>query len=227
MTAHIELDHAEKSYGRTVRTLALRPTDLAIERGELVGILGPSGSGKTTLLNLLGGLDRADAGRVRVAGVELTGLGDRELGEFRRQKVGFVFQFFNLVPSLTAWENVALAAELTGGTDEVGAMLDAVGIGDLGDRFPSELSGGQQQRVAIARALAKRPEVVLCDEPTGALDQDTGRQVLDLLEATARQRRCTVLVVSHDPAVAGRSDRVVRLRDGAIVGNEVAAAARR
>jgi putative ABC transport system ATP-binding protein len=224
MTAHIELGAVQKSYGTSVRTLALRATDLSIGRGEVVAILGPSGSGKTTLLNLIGGLDHADSGTLRVAGVELAGLDDRAMGEFRRTKIGFVFQFFNLVPSLTAWENAALAAELTGGTDGVDALLAAVGLGGLGDRFPSELSGGQQQRVAIARALAKRPELVLCDEPTGALDQDTGRQVIALLQATARERDCTVLIVTHDPSVAEHASRVVRLRDGAIVSDHATAA---
>jgi putative ABC transport system ATP-binding protein len=219
MNAHVELIRAEKSYGTTVKTLALHPTDLAIPRGELVAILGPSGSGKTTLLNLIGGLDRADGGEVRVASVALTGLDASGLGEFRRTKVGFIFQFFNLVSSLTAWENVALAAELTGDTSEVDGHLVSVGLGGLKDRFPSELSGGQQQRVAIARALAKRPELVLCDEPTGALDQENGRQILDLLGSTARDRGCTVLVVTHDESVAGRADRVIRLRDGAVVDN--------
>ncbi|MCK6529766.1 ABC transporter ATP-binding protein [Myxococcota bacterium] len=220
MIAHLELEGAEKVYGTAVRTYALKATTLTIPRGELVVILGPSGSGKTTLLNLVGGLDRPSAGRVAVGGQDLQGLSDDALCAYRREKVGFVFQFFNLIPSLTAWENVAFAAELTGGTEGVDGLLGAVGLGDLGDRFPSELSGGQQQRVAIARALAKRPELLLCDEPTGALDEESGRQVLGLLESAARDGGRTVLVVTHNPTFAAMADRVIRLRDGGVVGVE-------
>ena len=219
MNGEITLQGVTRSYGTTVRTVALHPTDLRVPSGEVVAILGPSGSGKTTLLNLIGGLDRPDGGRLVVAGAELQGLDDVTLGEFRRASVGFVFQFFNLVPSLTAWENVALAAELSGDAADVDGLLAAVGLGGLGDRFPSELSGGQQQRVAIARALAKRPALVLCDEPTGALDQETGRQVLALLRRTASERGCSVIIVTHDPGVAEWCDRVIRLRDGEIVSN--------
>ncbi|HEY4223755.1 MAG TPA: ABC transporter ATP-binding protein, partial [Myxococcota bacterium] len=208
---------ASKEYGTALKTVALKPTSLAIHAGELIVILGPSGSGKTTLLNLLGGLDRPTSGDVVVGGQSLAHLSERALGEVRRARIGFVFQFFNLVSTLTAAENVALAAEIAGVACDADALLAQVGLPGLGNRFPSELSGGQQQRVAIARALAKRPAVLLCDEPTGALDQEAGAQVLDLLDAQRKQNHCTTLIVTHDPTIAARADRVIRIRDGSVV----------
>ena len=216
----IRLTGAEKTYGEGVRTFGLRATDLTIERGELVVVLGPSGSGKTTLLNLIGGLDRASAGRVEVEGADLTGLSRAALTEFRRRQIGFVFQFFNLIPTLTAAENVAFAAELARTKSDPRRVLEAVGLGGREDRFPSELSGGEQQRVAIARALAKEPPLLLCDEPTGALDIETGKQVLALLAGQAREHKRTVIVVTHNTPVAGLGDRVLRMRDGHVVGDE-------
>ncbi len=229
MTATISVRAVEKVYGTIVKTQALKTTTLEIPQGELVVLLGPSGSGKTTLLNLIGGLDRPSTGSLAVAGDELAGLSDVALGEFRRTRVGFVFQFFNLLPNLTARENVALAAELVGqrGFEQVDALLASVGLSGLGDRFPSELSGGQQQRVAVARALVKRPEVLLCDEPTGALDEASGAQVMRLLERAAHEGGRTVLVVTHNPSLAERADRVVRLRDGEVVSNLVQASGRK
>jgi len=220
MNGHIALAGAQKEYGTHVKTLALRPTTLDIAPGEVVVILGPSGSGKTTLLNLIGGLDRPTQGSVHVDGVKLETLDETTLGEYRRASVGFVFQFFNLVPSLTAAENVKLAAEIAGVATDAAALLEGVGLGGMGERFPAELSGGQQQRVAIARALAKKPKVLLCDEPTGALDQETGASVLDLLQSTAKANGCTVLIVTHDPNIATRADRVVTIRDGSVVSVE-------
>jgi putative ABC transport system ATP-binding protein len=215
------LAHATKVYGQKVKTPALAPTDLEIQDGELALLLGPSGSGKTTLLNLLGGLDAATEGRVIVSERDLGTLGRRALTLFRRESVGFVFQFFNLVPSLTARENVQLAAELAGGDRRAADQwLERVGLGGLQDRFPSELSGGQQQRVAIARALAKRPRLLLADEPTGALDHDTGQKVMALLQSAAREQECAVVVVTHDEGLTSFADRVIRLRDGAIVSDE-------
>jgi putative ABC transport system ATP-binding protein len=214
----IALEHAAKSYGETVVTRALVPTDLEVAAGELTLLLGPSGSGKTTLLNLIGGLDRPTEGRVVVDGRDLGTLSRRELTLFRRQVLGFVFQFFNLVPSLTARENVLVAAELTGATrSDADRWLAKVGLADRGDRFPSELSGGQQQRVAIARALAKRPRLLLADEPTGALDRETGQQVVALLVEAARGEGCAVIVVTHDEELVEHADRVIRLRDGRVV----------
>lgn len=215
-TAHLE--HAGKEYGQKVKSRALTPLTLDIEEGELTLLLGPSGSGKTTLLNLLGGLDRPSEGSVRVDGENISQLGPRALTLYRRDKVGFVFQFFNLVPSLTALENVQLAAQLVGGSEaEAAQRLEEVGLGQLGDRFPSELSGGQQQRVAIARALAKKPKLLLADEPTGALDHETGAKVMELLASLAHAQRCAVVVVTHDEDLVKYADRVIRLRDGALV----------
>ena len=212
------LEHAGKVYGQKVRTRALAPTDLEVHDGEVALLLGPSGSGKTTLLNLLGGLDAPSEGRVIVDERDLGALGRRQLTLFRRESVGFVFQFFNLVPSLTARENVQLAAELAGSDGRASdAWLLRVGLAGLEDRFPSELSGGQQQRVAIARALAKRPRLLLADEPTGALDQETGQSVLALLRQAAVDEKCAVVVVTHDENLVGFADRVIRLRDGKIV----------
>jgi putative ABC transport system ATP-binding protein len=217
------LEAATKVYGREVQTRALAPTSLDVRAGEVLLLLGPSGSGKTTLLNLLGGLDAPTEGNVIVDGRNLGALSRRALTLFRRDVVGFVFQFFNLVPSLTARENVLVAAELVGGTaNDATAWLDRVGLAGLGDRFPSEMSGGQQQRVAIARALAKRPRLLLADEPTGALDHDTGHAVLALLAEAARRDGCAVVAVTHDEGLVAFADRVVRMRDGAVIsdGNE-------
>jgi putative ABC transport system ATP-binding protein len=220
------LDHAAKSYGTTVITRALAPTDLTLEAGQLTLLLGPSGSGKTTLLNLVGGLDRPTEGRVTVEGRELGALSRRALTLVRREVLGFVFQYFNLVPSLTARENVLVAAELTGATRaDAERWLAKVGLEGLGSRFPSELSGGQQQRVAIARALAKRPRLLLADEPTGALDQESGRQIVELLVDAAHAEGCAVVVVTHDEGLVEHAERVIRLRDGHVVGDAMREAA--
>ncbi len=213
----VALTHASKSYGDKVVTPALVPTDLELRAGELTLLLGPSGSGKTTLLNLIGGLDRPTEGRVVVDGRDLGALSRRELTLFRRELLGFVFQFFNLVPNLTARENILVAAELTGATrEDADRWLARVGLEGLGDRFPSELSGGQQQRVAIARALAKRPRLLLADEPTGALDHESGEKIVELLVEAAHVEGCAVVVVTHDEDLVRHADRVIRLRDGRI-----------
>jgi putative ABC transport system ATP-binding protein len=215
------LDGAGKVYGTQVKTRALFPTSLELRSGELCCILGPSGSGKTTLLNLLGGLDVPSEGKVIVDGRELGSLSRRGLTLFRRASVGFVFQFFNLVPSLTARENVLVAGELAGGKRrDADEWLARVGLAGLEDRFPSELSGGQQQRVAIARALAKKPRLLLADEPTGALDHESGAQVLALLEEAGHFGAGGVVMVTHDESLAAASDRVLHMRDGKIVSDE-------
>ena len=199
-----------------VEVHALRGVDLALDAGELVVLLGPSGSGKSTLLNILGGLDVPTAGEVRYRGRDLTAAGEAELTEFRRRHVGFVFQFYNLIPSLTARENVSLVADITDDPMEPAEALERVGLGDRLDHFPSQLSGGQQQRVAIARALAKRPAVLLCDEPTGALDIATGIVVLQAIERVNRELGTTSVVITHNAAIAEMADRVVAMADGRI-----------
>jgi putative ABC transport system ATP-binding protein len=195
---------------------ALRALDLDLYRGEFVVILGPSGSGKSTLLNILGGLDVPTSGAVRFLDHELTAAGERELTRFRREHVGFVFQFYNLIPSLTARENVALVTEIAEHPMTPEAALGLVGLADRMDHFPAQLSGGEQQRVAIARAVAKRPEALLCDEPTGALDYETGKLVLDVLAHVNREMGATVAVITHNAAIAAMGDRVIRMRSGQI-----------
>ncbi len=204
---------------------ALDGVDLTFHKGELVVVLGPSGSGKTTLLNLLGGLDRPTSGSIKYGGVEIGRLADGDLGRFRRDHVGFVFQFFNLIPTLTARENVEFAAELLvrdrRSVDEaVERLLTLVGLAERADHFPSQLSGGEQQRVAIARALAKDPDVLLCDEPTGNLDFRTGRQILAFLQTLTAEHGKTCVLVTHNSAIAPIGDRAVRLRDGRVLSDE-------
>ena len=199
---------------------ALRDVDLDIRRGEFIVILGPSGSGKSTLLNILGGLDVPTSGTVRFLDHDLGRDDDAELTRYRREHVGFVFQFYNLIPSLTALENVALVTELAARPMDPARALDLVGLGDRRDHFPSQLSGGEQQRVAIARAVAKQPDVLLCDEPTGALDVETGVVVLEALVRVNREVGATVVVITHNAAIAGLADRVVRMRSGGIAAVE-------
>ena len=222
MGAVVELGAVTREYRMgEVTVQALRGVDLEVDAGQVVVLLGPSGSGKTTLLNLVGGLDSPTGGEVRVAGEAIGGYDARRLADYRARTVGFVFQFFNLIPSLTAAENVQFALALVE-RDQAATryraveLLDRVGLGDRADHFPAQLSGGEQQRVAIARALANEPRVLLCDEPTGNLDVDTGRQVLEVLDSTAQDQATTVLLVTHNAAVAPMADRVLRLRDGRV-----------
>jgi putative ABC transport system ATP-binding protein len=214
-----ELHGIAMTYGEGPTAVdALADVDLTLRRGEVVVVLGPSGSGKTTLLNVIGGIDRPTAGSVVVAGEDLVTLGDEDLTAVRRDAVGFVFQFFNLVPTLTARENVELIADLTHHDgDAAERSLAEVGLADRGDHFPGQLSGGEQQRVAIARAISKHPPLLLCDEPTGALDLETGRPVLVLLQRLAREQGHTVVVVTHNQPIAAMADHVVRLRSGRVV----------
>jgi len=200
-----------------VEVQALRPTDLEVRQGEMLVILGPSGSGKSTLLHLLGGMDRPTTGRVFFRDDELTALDDKQLTLFRRRSVGFIFQFYNLIPSLTAVENVAMATEIAASPRDPREMLDMVGLADRADHFPSQMSGGEQQRVAIARAVAKAPEVLLCDEPTGALDYKTGVKVLEVLRQINRDLGTTLLVITHNAAIGDMADRVIRMRSGHVV----------
>ena len=191
---------------------ALHDVNLEIMEGEMVVILGPSGAGKSTLLNMVGGLDAATSGRILFGGLDITGFDDKRLGEFRAKDVGIVFQFYNLVPTLTAYENVALMKELM----DPGEALELVGLGERKDNFPSQMSGGQQQRVSIARAIAKMPRLLLCDEPTGALDTKTGQEVLKLLQLQSKQYGRTVVMVTHNSAFADIADKVVLVRDGTV-----------
>jgi putative ABC transport system ATP-binding protein len=203
---------------------ALRGVDLALAERELVILLGPSGSGKSTLLNILGGLESPTTGRVLYRGDDLTG-DDDALTRYRRDHVGFVFQFYNLIPSLTARENVALITEIAPHPMPVDEVLELVGLGDRRDHFPAQMSGGQQQRVAIARAIAKRPDVLLCDEPTGALDVATGKLVLEAIARINRELGTTTVIVTHNAAVGAMGDRTIRFADGQV--HDVLANARR
>jgi putative ABC transport system ATP-binding protein len=195
---------------------ALDGVDLDILRGEMLVLLGPSGSGKSTLLNILGGLDRATSGQVLFEGRDLVRLSEADLTRYRRHAVGFIFQFFNLTPSLTARENVELITEIADRPMAPDEALALVGLADRLDHFPAELSGGQQQRVAVARAIAKRPEVLFCDEPTGSLDSSSGVQVLEAIVKSAAETGATVMMVTHNAAIAEIADRVIRFRDGKV-----------
>ena len=201
-----------------VQVLALQGVDLEISSGEVVVLLGPSGSGKSTLLNIMGGLDHATSGRLLFNDLELTTLDDRGLTAYRRRHVGFVFQFYNLIPSLTARENVALVTEISENPMAPEEALELVGLGERMDHFPAQLSGGEQQRVAIARAIAKRPEVLLCDEPTGALDSKTGIRVIEALLSVNTQLGTTTLIITHNATIQDVAHRVLSFADGQISG---------
>ncbi len=203
-----------------VEVHALREVDLDLYEGELVVLLGASGSGKSTLLNILGGLDRPTRGEVFYRDHQLTAASDAQLTEFRREHVGFVFQFYNLIPSLTALENVALVTQIAANPMDPAQALELVGLGERRNHFPAQLSGGEQQRVAIARAVAKRPDVLLCDEPTGALDYPTGKLVLEVLERVNRELGTITVLITHNAAIAAMADRVIRIGSGRIVGIE-------
>lgn len=211
-----------KTYGSgEAQVRALVDVDLDIRRGEFVVLLGPSGSGKSTLLNILGGLDVPTAGTLRFREHELTGAGEAQLTRFRREHVGFVFQFYNLIPSLTVRENVALVTDIAAHPMPVDDALAWVGLTERRDHFPSQLSGGEQQRVAIARAIVKQPDLLLCDEPTGALDYATGKRVLEVIAKVNAELGTTAVVITHNVAIAGMADRVIRLGDGRIQSVEV------
>lgn len=199
-----------------VQVHALRGIDLELSAGELVVLLGPSGSGKSTLLNILGGLDTASEGMVTYRGKDLTTANERELTEYRRYHVGFIFQFYNLIPSLTARENVAVVTDIAKKPMRPEDALGLVGLGERLDHFPAQMSGGEQQRVAIARAVSKNPDVLLCDEPTGALDSSTGIKVLEALERANRELGTTTVIITHNADIAGMADRVIHLSDGRI-----------
>ena len=218
VNALVRLEGVSKEYEVGDATVyALRGVSLNIPEGQFVVLLGPSGSGKTTLLNLVGGLDAPSRGRIWVGDSEITDMDEASLTMYRRNTVGFVFQFFNLVPSLTAGENVEMVAELTGNKDRATPALRSVGLSERIDHFPAQLSGGEQQRVAIARALAKGPSILLGDEPTGDLDYDTGKMILGLMRDINRSESTTMLIVTHNVAISRMADRVIRMRSGEIV----------
>lgn len=217
----VELKEATKTYTMgKVEIHALKRTNLSIFPGEFIVMLGPSGSGKTTVLNLIGGIDQPTTGHVLFRGRDLSEMSDFEITEYRRKSVGFIFQFFNLIPTLTALENVEFVAELVENPEDPRAVLAEVGLAERADHFPSELSGGEQQRIAIARALVKNPPLLLGDEPTGNLDYETGKSILKLMREVNRRRGVTVVAVTHNASIGLMADRIIRLRSGEITAIE-------
>ena len=220
--AYISLDQVVKRYqmGEVTITAADHIT-FDVDKGEFVIIVGPSGAGKTTVLNILGGMDACDEGTITVDGQLVSGYSSRQLTTYRRYDIGFVFQFYNLVQNLTALENVELASQICKDPLDAEDVLRHVGLGDRLNNFPSQLSGGEQQRVAIARALAKNPKLLLCDEPTGALDYTTGKAILKLLQDMSRQKGMTVIIITHNSALTAMADRVIRVKNGTVVSEEI------
>jgi putative ABC transport system ATP-binding protein len=217
--AFIEFTGITKEYGSGEHVLrAADNISFKIEQGEFVVILGPSGAGKSTVLNLLGGMDQATSGNIYIDGQDITRYDDNALTAYRCDSVGFVFQFYNLIPTLTVYENVALTKEIAKNPLDARATLESVGLGDHLNQFPAQLSGGEQQRVSIARALSKNPKLLLCDEPTGALDSETGAVILSLLQKMSREKGHTVIIVTHNSALAPSADRVIKMRNGKITG---------
>lgn len=215
--AYIEVKHSSKFYGSgDNRIVANQDVNFEIEKGELVIILGSSGAGKSTMLNILGGMDTNDQGQVIIDGVDIAQFNSHQRTNYRRDDVGFVFQFYNLVANLTAKENVELASEIVADALDPVEVLEKVGLGNRLNNFPAQLSGGEQQRVSIARAVAKRPKILLCDEPTGALDYQTGKQVLQILQDMSRKEGATVIIVTHNSALAPIADRVIHMRDATV-----------
>ena len=213
--SYIEFKNVNKNYKMGEITIkALDNTNFKREKGELVVIVGPSGAGKTTTLNILGGMDTATSGDVLVDGKNIATLKGKNLIKYRREDIGFVFQFYNLVPNLTAKENVELATQICKDSLDVDSVIEKVGLENRKNNFPSQLSGGEQQRVAIARAIAKNPKLLLCDEPTGALDYKTGKQILKLLENTCRKEKMTVIIITHNTAIAPMADKVIHFKNG-------------
>lgn len=220
----IEMEHIVKKYGSGENVLyALNDASLSLENGEFCVILGPSGSGKSTLLNILGGLDSADEGRLVVGNDELSKMNKKELAIYRREKIGIVFQTYNLIGELTVRENVKVVSDISKKPLDTDVLLEDLGLKDHKTHFPSEISGGQQQRCAIARAVVKNPELLLCDEPTGALDSSSSRDVLELLQTVNKKYKTTIVLITHNEEIAEMADRVVRIRDGRIIENRAGA----
>ncbi len=212
----LSVSNLKKSYNTGIITHVLKGVGMELNKGQIGVILGPSGSGKSTLMNIIGGIDCADAGTVEVDGERITDLNDNQLVEYRRKSVGFIFQFYNLVPNLTVSENIEVVSNISKNPLKSDEVLYAVGLSDKKDRFPRELSGGEQQRVSIARAIVKNPKLLLCDEPTGALDLETSRNVLSLLQKVNVQFKTTILMITHNSAIAGMAHAVYRLRSGEV-----------
>lgn len=220
--SYIEFRDVKKIYKTgSVEVAALNGADFYVEKGELCVILGQSGAGKTTLLNILGGMDKLTSGSVFLDGKEISRLNNNELALFRRQEVGFVFQFYNLIPNLTAYENVEMAAQLVKDPIDCDLLINEVGLSERKNNFPAQLSGGEQQRVSIARAIAKNPKLLLCDEPTGALDYQTGKSILKLLQSLSTEKGMTVVIITHNSALTAMADRVIRVKSGKILSNIV------
>ena len=217
MEDFVKLENITKVYKMgEVEIHAVDGIDFSISKGEFVVIVGPSGAGKTTVLNILGGMDTATSGTITVDGEDITRYSHKKLTSYRRDDIGFVFQFYNLMPNLTALENVELALQISKDPLDAAEVLKDVGLGDRLDNFPAQLSGGEQQRVPIARALAKRPKLLLCDEPTGALDYNTGKAILKLLQDMCRKRGMTVIVITHNSALAPMADRLIKIKNGKV-----------
>lgn len=222
MAAFVKFEHVKKIYNMgEVSIEALTDADFEIEKGEICVIVGPSGAGKTTLLNILGGMDTLTSGKIWLDGKEISRYSQKQLTTYRRYDIGFVFQFYNLVQNLTALENVSLATQICKNPMDSAEALEKVGLSHRINNFPSQLSGGEQQRVAIARALAKNPKLLLCDEPTGALDYNTGKAILKLLQDTARQNQMTVIIITHNQAITPMADRVIHIKNGAVASMEI------
>jgi len=220
--AYIEFRDVKKIYKTgSVNVTALDGCSFTVEKGELCVIVGQSGAGKTTLLNILGGMDKLTSGEVFLDGKEISKLGANDLAQFRRNNVGFVFQFYNLIPNLTAYENVEMAAQLVKDPIDCDLLMEDVGLAGRKSNFPAQLSGGEQQRVAIARAIAKNPKLLLCDEPTGALDYQTGKQILKLLQTLSNVKGMTVVIITHNSALTAMADRVIKVKNGKITSNVV------
>lgn len=217
MDTFVKLENITKIYHMgEVEIRAVDGIDFSIQKGEFVVIVGPSGAGKTTVLNILGGMDTASGGRITVDGQDITKYSERQLTGYRRDDIGFVFQFYNLIPNLTALENVEMALQICRNPLDARAVLKEVGLEERMDNFPAQLSGGEQQRVSIARALAKNPKLLLCDEPTGALDYNTGKAILKLLQEMCREKGMTVIVITHNSALAPMADRLIKIKNGKI-----------
>ena len=217
MGEFVSLENVKKIYKMgEVEIMAAAGIDFQIERGEFAVVVGPSGAGKTTVLNILGGMDTATSGKVMVDGEDIARYSQRKLTAYRRDDIGFVFQFYNLIPNLTALENVELALQICKDPMDAAEVLREVGLGERLDNFPAQLSGGEQQRVSIARALAKNPKLLLCDEPTGALDYNTGKSILKLLQDTCREKGMTVILITHNQAIAPMADRVIKIKNGKV-----------